>query len=250
MARKKRKSSSSKCPEPFNSLIDLAGAATMRAYVKHQIKKDYEKGRGKESIQAAGLVFGMNSLHRGSRGTIALGGLYGINSAIKDIEKNEQANLRKRCAERPVLDDGIEIKPYQANDNRYAWRLNCEDGSEYGIDPEDYETRAEYHAALAEARGEEWEDVLSSTDRVELELQKTEILSALPHIYCRVSRLDNGANQYYLTDDDTIKVGDTVLVPAEGETTPGIVIAVKLHDRETAPQAAEDTEYIIARMDS
>ena len=33
-------------------------------------------------------------------------------------------------------------------DNRYAWRLNCEDGSAYGIDPNDYETRDEYNEAL------------------------------------------------------------------------------------------------------
>ncbi|MCC8101553.1 MAG: hypothetical protein LIP11_04590, partial [Clostridiales bacterium] len=34
------------------------------------------------------------------------------------------------------------------NDNRYAWRLNCEDGSPYGINPDDYETREEYNEAL------------------------------------------------------------------------------------------------------
>ena len=34
-------------------------------------------------------------------------------------------------------------------DNRYAWRLNCEDGSAYGIDPNDYETRDEYNEALS-----------------------------------------------------------------------------------------------------
>lgn len=33
-------------------------------------------------------------------------------------------------------------------DNRYAWRLNCEDGSSFGIDPYGYETRDEYNAAL------------------------------------------------------------------------------------------------------
>ncbi|MCD8181483.1 MAG: hypothetical protein LUF26_08415 [Firmicutes bacterium] len=34
------------------------------------------------------------------------------------------------------------------NDNRYTWRLNCEEGSTYGISPEDYETREEYNKAL------------------------------------------------------------------------------------------------------
>ena len=37
---------------------------------------------------------------------------------------------------------------YAPKNNKYAWRLNCEDGSEYGISPEDYETRDEYHEAL------------------------------------------------------------------------------------------------------
>lgn len=38
-------------------------------------------------------------------------------------------------------DDG---PPYSAKHTRYAWRLNCEDGSDYGIDPADYETRTKY----------------------------------------------------------------------------------------------------------
>ena len=35
---------------------------------------------------------------------------------------------------------------------RYAWRADCQDGSEYRIDPLDYETREEYDAAILEAR--------------------------------------------------------------------------------------------------
>lgn len=38
-------------------------------------------------------------------------------------------------------DDG---PPYSASHTRYAWSLNCEDGSDYGIDPADYETRTKY----------------------------------------------------------------------------------------------------------
>jgi len=36
--------------------------------------------------------------------------------------------------------------------NCYAWRLSCEDGSAYGIDPANYETRGEYDAALFQAK--------------------------------------------------------------------------------------------------
>ncbi|MDO4343351.1 MAG: hypothetical protein Q4C50_00975 [Eubacteriales bacterium] len=35
---------------------------------------------------------------------------------------------------------------------KIAWRDTCEDGSEYGLDPEDYETEDEYNEALEEAR--------------------------------------------------------------------------------------------------
>lgn len=37
---------------------------------------------------------------------------------------------------------------YKPIDNTYAWRLNCEDGSAYGVAPEDYETRDAYNEAL------------------------------------------------------------------------------------------------------
>ena len=35
---------------------------------------------------------------------------------------------------------------------KYAWRDECEDGVEYGVDPEDYETAEEYEEALEEVK--------------------------------------------------------------------------------------------------
>lgn len=35
---------------------------------------------------------------------------------------------------------------------KYAWREDCDDGSEYGIDPNDYETEDEYYDALEKAK--------------------------------------------------------------------------------------------------
>lgn len=43
------------------------------------------------------------------------------------------------------------------NKAKYAWRDTCEDGSDYGLIPEDYETEEEYSEALDEARNE-WRD--------------------------------------------------------------------------------------------
>ena len=38
------------------------------------------------------------------------------------------------------------------DDEDYGWREFCEDGSEYGISPEDYEDEWEYEEALEEAK--------------------------------------------------------------------------------------------------
>ncbi len=36
--------------------------------------------------------------------------------------------------------------------NQYRWRLHCEDGSKYGISPDDYETADDYEEALEKAK--------------------------------------------------------------------------------------------------
>lgn len=43
-------------------------------------------------------------------------------------------------------------------DDEYEWRRYCEDGSEYGLYPDDYETKEEYKAALREAKYG-WRDI-------------------------------------------------------------------------------------------
>ena len=87
---KRRKSS--KCPEPINALLDVAGAATLGLYVKHKVKKDFEHGCGEESAKAAAMVFGMGSMRRGSQGTINLGGQV-IVGRIKGVERPPLAPL-------------------------------------------------------------------------------------------------------------------------------------------------------------
>ncbi len=55
---------------------------------------------------------------------------------------------------------GIDPEDYETEEEyeealeeaKYGWRDTAEDGSEYGIDPEDYETEEEYEEALEEAR--------------------------------------------------------------------------------------------------
>ena len=68
MAKRKKSYSATKCPEPLNTMIDLAGALAVGAFTKHQIKKDYRRGHGAESVKAATMVYGMGAMRRGSEG--------------------------------------------------------------------------------------------------------------------------------------------------------------------------------------
>ena len=44
------------------------------------------------------------------------------------------------------------LQVFQECEEEYVWRETCEDGSEYGLDPEDFETEDEYEEALEEEK--------------------------------------------------------------------------------------------------
>lgn len=151
MAKRRRGYKSSKCPEPINTMLDLAGAFTLGLYTKHKIKKDFEKGEGEESAKAAGMVFGIGSMRGGSRGIINLGGLIGLNSALKAIDREQ--NARYIPSEPPFVDKVSDAPIATAPQvKKHLWRNHCEDGSPYDINPSDYETADEYNDALANAK--------------------------------------------------------------------------------------------------
>lgn len=138
---------SSKGPDPINALIDLAGAVALGAYVNHEVKKDYENGNGEASAKAAATVFGSGSLARGSRGIINLGGFIGLNSALKDIEKkNDLKNVHNSCFSPKDINNCNRSSSFPVRKN--LWRDYCEDGSKYGLNPNDFESPDDYEDAL------------------------------------------------------------------------------------------------------
>lgn len=61
MARRKRRRQNSKCPEPFNTLLDLAGGFAMGAVASHMEKKYNYSKKGKinpYSVYAMGIASG------------------------------------------------------------------------------------------------------------------------------------------------------------------------------------------------
>lgn len=125
---KKNYRKSSKCPEPFNTLLDLAGAFALDYIYAKRRKNRRGSGKRIDPYAATGAAYGMG-LIKDTEDLLKFGGVLGAMGAFDD-------------------DSGA----YKPIDNTYAWRLNCEDGSEYGIFPEDYETRAEFIEALQLAK--------------------------------------------------------------------------------------------------
>lgn len=140
----------SKCLEPINSFLDIAGAATLGLYVKHKVKKDFENDCGEESAKAAVAVFGMGSMRRGSQGRINLGGLIGLNSALKDIKRQESSS--NTFSTENYVSPTERMSAIRRHAKVGLWREHCEDGSVYGISPMDYGTADDYEEALNAAK--------------------------------------------------------------------------------------------------
>lgn len=228
------------CPEPINTLIDIAGAAVMGAVTKHRIMKDYKRGKGEASVKAAMLVHGSGAMRRGSDGIVSLGGVYGINSALREIERQES----KPTAHHYDAVPDIPAAPVSVNNNRYAWRLNCEDGSEYGVSPYDYETRAEYNAALNRVRFGTPEKTHHAEDTAKIEAKPAAKVSMDIYRLCRVSRLDNGQNAYYLTGEKH-PIGSQVKIPTDGGFSVGVVLSYEEHTVQTLPVPLDMLQRII-----
>lgn len=242
MAKKKYRRKSSKCPEPFNTLIDIAGGITMGAVANHMEKKYRYTEKGKINPYAVSAM-GIASGRMKTTGDILRTGAFLGAMGSFDVEADGVSSNRSYVPEDPVF---RQIKESKVNDNRYAWRLNCEDGSAYGISSYNYETREAYNAALKATRAGVGEKTDTHVPPLNTENVATD---GQQYVFCRVSRLDNGANEYYLTDTSEIKVGDSVIVPTKKGTANGIVIAVELHTKADAPHSPDETKWILKEAD-
>lgn len=180
MAKRKSTRKSTKCPEPLNSMIDLAAAATLD-YISYKCRKSKGHHTRIDPYAAAGVAIGLGKLNS-TEDVIMLGGLLGALGAFDDTADTEHSR-------------------YKPINNRYSWRLNCEDGSDHVVYPENYETRAAYNDALNKAKGyavEKYQPRTAPEKATQRETVLDDDLQAF--IFCRISRLDNGINYYSLTD--------------------------------------------------
>lgn len=245
--RKSSKRNSNKCPEPFNTLIDLAGGIAMNAVANKMEEKNHYRKRGVPNPYRA-TAFGIASgrLNK-TEDLIRLGGFMGAMGAFDDDPYATPKPAKKAA---PWQYDGLGSEIAKPRDNKYAWRLNCEDGSEYGIAPEDYETRDDYNEALREAKEGTIQDSTETIEQTSIGQQYNDKSSPVTSggvIFCRVSLLSNGRTEYFRTNDPTIRCGEIVIVPTGDKTATGVVVSVEEFPSGSYPQPLEQTEEIIGR---
>lgn len=286
--RRKSNKKSSKCPEPFNTLIDLAAAATLD-YIAYKRRQKNGGKRGKiDPYAAAGIAMGTGHLNS-TEDVIMLGGLLGVMGAFDDDSNSYTMPHDNRYAWRLNCEDGSAYGVYPEDyetrsefhnalsKEKYAWRNFCEDGSEYGISPDDYETEDEYADAIDEAKemdNSSEDDVFSSIDDLDYcssndiqensnedcEQIESSTLAAKDDLYedddfhvflyCLVRIVDSQETRYFRTEDKAIKKGDIVIVPSlvPNHTMQGEVLSVERHMRFSAPTPIAETPIIFGKQ--
>ena len=163
--------------------------------MKHKVKKIFEHGCGEESAKAAVMVFGMGSIRGGSRGTINLGGLMGLNSALKDIERQQAASTYdSQPYVSPIEPPTPAIKkPAKTG----LWREHCENGSQYGLYPEDFSTADDYADALKAAKEE-----MTAAPFVAEQMQSTDQEQAQPDNRYRWRKYCEDGSKYGVFPED------------------------------------------------
>lgn len=203
MSKRKRHSSSkrkksSKCPEPLNSMIDLAAGLTMAAIASNKEKKHNYSARGKINPYAAIAVGMATGRIKNTEDIIRTGAILGAMGSFDDDDTCDD----------PLISTGSFI---HTNDNRYAWRLNCEDGSAYGISPEDYETREEYNEALHNEKYG-WRDFCE--DGAEYDLDPEEFETEEEYEEALEEARETAENESADIDEDT---DDGMIVEVDGK---------------------------------
>lgn len=118
-----------------------------------------------------------------------------------------------------------------------AWRKTVPDGSLYGLDPIDHACEQEYLEQLREAkhRRQEREKRESACRQERWQIGSEEIDDATIYTVCGVSLYHTAQPYHYLTDDSTLKIGDSVIVPVGNREARGRIVSVGQYLSAAAP---------------
>jgi hypothetical protein len=190
---------------------------------------------------------------------------YGVDPEDYETEEEYEEALEEAKYEwREDCDDGLEYgvdpEDYETEEEyeealeeaKYEWRENCDDGLEYGVDPEDYETEDEYEEALEDKIEETRRKKRSKKQRLDetAKIRNCESDKTI-YTYCGVLLPFSSRPYSFITEDKTIHVGDTVVVPIgkDEKEMKGKVVSIGQYLRFNAPYPVEKTKKIIRKSE-
>ena len=168
------------------------------------------------------------------RATVPDGSKYGLDPRWYDSEEEYLAEL---------------------NDHKYGWRKWYENRDTYGLDVNDFETQEECNVAfnlkLEERRQKQREAREQERKQKQAERQReAAVVTDDKTIYtiCGVSFPHAVHPYHYRTEDTTLKIGDTVLVPVGDKETEGTIISIGQYMRQAAPFPIDKMKTIIRKV--
>lgn len=119
-------------------------------------------------------------------------------------------------------------------------------GAKFGINPDDYETETDFALAMNEAIEKMVKKSYSNGDCSSQNETDQKV-----YTYCGVTLTGSNSIYYYRTEDETLCIGDKVVVPAgpDNKETVGEIVTVEKHRRKTAPYPVERTKSILRKVD-
>ncbi|MCD8055511.1 MAG: hypothetical protein LUE25_02160 [Clostridiales bacterium] len=139
-----------------------------------------------------------------------------------------------------------------------TWRWNIDGAEKYGLDVTAYETHEEFVAALDEKRRQAREADAVKRAKEKAEEKRRQAASdpksetdMTVYTFCGVMFAGGNTVYHYRTDDDSIDIGDMVIVPV-GEDERELaaeVVSVERHRRKTAPYPVDRAKFILRRKE-
>lgn len=126
----------------------------------------------------------------------------------------------------------------------YGWRDLYKERDTLGLSVDDFETRDEYQKAYTALRQEK-----ERIQRERIQQQNREALDDKSiYTICGVCIFHHIRPYHYLSDDPTLKIGDTVIVPVSNNEAKGTVVSVGQYLRVAAPFPVDRMKAIKCRV--
>ncbi len=192
----------------------------------------------------------------------------GIELPISDIQYEDDA-----------VDSSAQEEFSFEEDDNYEWREAYKDIETYGVSPYEYETQEKFYEAYNKAEEMHFQKIVEEHEKEMEEFEKKQklfleecrarvakrrieeqeeirrnkeedIKDKKKYIYCGVVFDDNSQIFHYITDDEGITVGDSVIVPVgyNNEETEAVVMSVEKCLRINAPYPFYKTKKIIRKV--